>query len=100
MTDTTTVVAMPSDRTTNFDWGSIIGGALIASALSFVLLAFGSAAGLSSVSSYSWNNPSGTTLTILGVAWVSFVMMGSLLMGGYFAGRYRRRGKGAQKKVA
>ena len=38
MTDTTTVVAVPSDRTTNFDWGAIIGGALIATALSFVLV--------------------------------------------------------------
>jgi hypothetical protein len=90
MTDTTTVVAVPSDRTTNFDWGAIVGGALIASALSFVLLTFGSAAGLASVSPYSWNNPSGTTLTIIGAAWVSVVMMGSFLVGGYFAGRYRR----------
>ena len=37
MSDTTTVVAVPSDRNTNFDWGAVIGGALIASALSFVL---------------------------------------------------------------
>lgn len=90
MTDTTTVVAMPSDRTTNFDWGAVIGGALIATALSFVLYAFGSAAGIASVSPYSWNNPSGMTLTIVGAAYVSFVMIGSFLVGGYFAGRYRR----------
>lgn len=90
MTDTTTVVAMPNDRTTNFDWGAIIGGALIATALSFVLFAFGSAAGVASVSPYSWNNPSGMTLTIVGAAYVSVVMIGSFLVGGYFAGRYRR----------
>jgi hypothetical protein len=90
MTDTTTVVAMPSDRSTNFDWGAIIGGALIATALSFVLFAFGSAAGVASVSPYSWNNPSGMTLTIVGAAYVSVVMIGSFLIGGYFAGRYRR----------
>jgi hypothetical protein len=90
MTDTTTVVAMPSDRSTNFDWGSVIGGALIATALSFVLFAFGSAAGIASVSPYSWNNPSGITLTIVGAAYVSVVMIGSFLVGGYFAGRYRR----------
>jgi hypothetical protein len=86
----TTVVAVPSDRTTNFDWGAILGGALVASALSFVLLAFGSAAGIASVSPYSWNNPSSTTLTVIGVAWVSVVMIGSFLIGGYFSGRYRR----------
>jgi hypothetical protein len=90
MTDTTTVVAMPSDRSTNFDWGAVIGGALIATALSFVLFAFGSAAGVASVSPYSWNNPSGMTLTIVGAAYVSVVMIGSFLIGGYFAGRYRR----------
>ena len=90
MTDTTTVVAMPSDRSTNFDWGAVIGGALIATALSFVLFAFGSAAGVASVSPYSWNNPSGMTLTIIGAAYVSVVMIGSFLVGGYFAGRYRR----------
>lgn len=90
MTDTTTVVAMPDDRSTNFDWGAIIGGALIATALSFVLFAFGSAAGVASVSPYSWNNPSGMTLTIVGAAYVSVVMIGSFLVGGYFAGRYRR----------
>jgi hypothetical protein len=92
MSDTTTVVAVPAgpDRMSNVDWGAVIGGALIASALSFVLLAFGSAAGLASVSPYSWNNPSGTTLSIVGVAWFSVVMIGSFLVGGFFAGRYRR----------
>ena len=90
MTDTTTVVAVPSDRSTNFDWGAVIGGALIATALSFVLFAFGSAAGVASVSPYSWNNPSAMTLTMVGAAYVSVVMIGSFLVGGYFAGRYRR----------
>jgi hypothetical protein len=95
MTDTTTVVAMPSDRSTNFDWGAIIGGTLIATALSFVLFAFGSAAGVASVSPYSWSNPSATTLTYIGAAYVSVVMIGSFLIGGYFAGRYRRPAGGS-----
>ena len=90
MTDSTTVVAVPSDRTTNFDWGAIAGGALIAAALSFVLFSFGSAAGFASVSPYSWNNPSATTLSIIAAAWTSVVMIGSFLVGGYFTGRFRR----------
>lgn len=90
MSDATTVVAVPSDRTTNFDWGAILGGTLIATALSFVLFAFGSAAGIASVSPYSWNNPSPTTITYVGAVYVSVVMIGSFLVGGYFAGRYRR----------
>ncbi len=90
MSESTTVVAVPSDRTTNFDWGAIIGGALIAAALSFVLFSFGSAAGVAAVSPYSWNNPSTTTITILAAAWFSVVMIGSFLVGGYFTGRFRR----------
>lgn len=90
MSDTTTVVAVPSDRTTNFDWGAIAGGALVASVLSFVLLSFGSAAGIASVSPYSWNNPSVTTLSILAAAWFSLATILSFLVGGYFAGRFRR----------
>ena len=87
----TTVIALPDDRTTNFDWGAIIGGALLTSVLAMVLLTFGTAAGFSSVSPYSWNNPSATTLTIIGAGWFALVMMGSSLAGGYFTGRFRRR---------
>jgi len=92
MTDTTTVVAVPTDHTTsNFDWGAIVGGALIASVLALVLLSFGAAAGFASFSPYSWNNPSASTLTIIGVAWFALVLMGSAIAGGYFTGRFRRR---------
>ncbi|MDP2409313.1 MAG: hypothetical protein Q8M26_03400 [Pseudolabrys sp.] len=92
MTDTTTVVAIPTDQpTTNFDWGAIVGGALLASVLGLVLLSFGAAAGFASFSPYSWNNPSATTLSIIGVAWFSLVMMGTAIVGGYFTGRFRRR---------
>lgn len=95
MSDSTTVVAVDTDPATNFDWSAIIGGALIASALSFVLFSFGSAAGVASVSPYSWNNPSVTTLSIVAAAWFSVVMIGSFLVGGYFAGRFRRPAAGA-----
>lgn len=98
MADTTTVVALADDRTTNFDWGAIIGGALLASVLALVLLTFGSAAGLASISPYSWNNPSATTLTIIGAAWFAVVMMGSSLAGGYFTGRFRRRMGGVSRE--
>ena len=92
MTDTTTVVAVPAvDSTTNFDWGAIVGGAFLSSVLALVLFAFGSAAGFASFSPYSWDNPSGTTLTIIGVAWFALVMIGASLAGGYFTGRFRRR---------
>jgi hypothetical protein len=89
MTDTTVVAVAPESYPSSIQWGPVIGGALVASALSFVLFAFGSSAGVASVSPYSWNNPSGTTLSLLGVAWFIIVMIGSFLVGGYFAGRFR-----------
>jgi hypothetical protein len=90
MTDTTIVAVPPAQAQSYVDWGPIIGGALLTSALSFVLFSFGSAAGIASVSPYSWNNPSATTMSVVAVAWFVVVMIGSFLLGGYFAGRLRR----------
>ncbi len=93
MTDTTTVVAVPAEPASVpsiIDWPAVFAGALIASALWLVLFAFGSAAGISAVSPYSWDNPSATTMTIVGVAWFSVTMIFSYMAGGYFAGRFRR----------
>lgn len=90
MSETTTIIAPQAVERSAIDWAAVIGGALIASALSFVLFAFGSAAGVASYSPYSWDNPSVTTLSIIGVAWFCVVMIGSFLVGGFFAGRYRR----------
>jgi hypothetical protein len=90
MTDTTIVAVPPAPATSYVDWGSVIGGALVASALSFILFAFGSAAGVGSVSPYSASNPSVTTLSLIATAWFVIVMIGSFLVGGYFAGRFRR----------
>jgi hypothetical protein len=90
MSDTTVVAVSPDPASSYVQWGPVVGGALIASALSFILFAFGSSAGIASVSPYSWSNPSATTLSIIAVAWFVIVMIGSFLVGGYFAGRFRR----------
>jgi hypothetical protein len=57
-----------------------------------VLFSFGSAAGVASVSPWSYNNPSAKTLSILAVAWVLVSMIGSFIVGGYVAGRMRKPG--------
>jgi len=90
MTDSTTIVSLPAERTSAIDWGTVLAGALITSALWVILFAFGVGAGVASVSPYSWNNPSGTTLTIIGVAWFCVIMIGSYMAGGFFVGRFRR----------
>jgi hypothetical protein len=90
MTDTTIVAVPPSNSPTVLDWAAIFAGAAIATALSLVLFAFGTAGGVASVSPYSYNNPSATTVSIVGTAFVLLVMIGSFIAGGYFAGRFRR----------
>jgi hypothetical protein len=90
MSDTTVVAVSPDQSHSYVQWGPVFGGALVASALSTILFAFGSSAGIASVSPYSWNNPSPTTLSIIGAVWFVIVMIGSFLVGGYFAGRFRR----------
>ncbi|BAT58776.1 hypothetical protein GJW-30_1_01303 [Variibacter gotjawalensis] len=92
MTDTTIVAVPPAAPSTAsvMDWAAILSGAVVAAALSFVLFTFGAAIGLASVSPFSSNNPSATTISAAGAFWVLVVMIGSFTLGGYFAGRFRR----------
>ncbi|MBN8956061.1 MAG: hypothetical protein J0H17_05680 [Rhizobiales bacterium] len=94
-TTTEVVVGVPQTGASappSIDWGAVLGGAFVASALSFVLLSFGSSAGIASVSPWSYNNASAKTLGIIAVAWVLVSMIGSFLAGGYVAGRMRKPG--------
>lgn len=74
--------------TTYVDWAAILGGAMAAVALSFVLLTAGAAIGLSLVSPYpsqSYGKWAGSVAT----AWALTVTIGAFLCGGYIAGRMR-----------
>ncbi len=73
------------------DWPAIIAGAILASALSFVLLTFGSALGLSMVSPEPGEGVSLRWMTIAGGLWFVWVAVSSFAAGGYLAGRMRRR---------
>ncbi|HJW40888.1 MAG TPA: hypothetical protein VJ476_06635 [Rhizomicrobium sp.] len=75
---------------TNF-WGPIVAGAIVTAAISSVLLTFGSAIGLSIVStSLSWRDVSWALLIVSGLFLV-FVALASFGFGGYIAGRLRPR---------
>lgn len=72
------------------DWAAIFAGAALAVALSFVLLTFGSAIGLSVT---SFEPGEGVSLLWLGIAsgiWFIWVAITSFAAGGYLAGRMRR----------
>jgi hypothetical protein len=73
------------------EWGAVIAGGAMAAALSFVLLTFGSAIGLSFVSPWANTGASTRLIASLAVFWVMAQQIGSAMVGGYIAGRMRSR---------
>jgi hypothetical protein len=73
------------------EWGAVFAGGAMAAALSFVLLTFGAAIGLSFVS--PWANVGASTKMIasLAVFWTMAQQIGAAMVGGYVAGRMRSR---------
>ena len=70
-------------------WTPVLAGAIVAAALSFVLLSFGSAIGLAVASlSSTWRDTS-WTLAVLGGLWLLLTSLASFGLGGYLAGRLR-----------
>jgi hypothetical protein len=70
-------------------WTPILAGAIVAAALSFVLLSFGSAIGLAVASpSSSWRDTS-SVLALLAGLWLLLTSLASFGLGGYLAGRLR-----------
>lgn len=73
------------------EWGAVFAGAVLAAALSFVLLTFGTAIGLSATSPWPGSGLSGKVLASLAVFWTMAQQIGSVMAGGYVAGRMRAR---------
>lgn len=86
---TTTAVPVETVPFRYLDWGPVILGALGAAAMSVVLLAFGSALGLSVVSPYAYAGMSAKGAAILAAVYLALVMVASFAAGGYIAGRMR-----------
>ena len=94
-TDTPAVVAsetvVSADNSSYVDWPAILAGTLLATAISFVLLTFGSAIGLSLTSAYEGRGMTLFWFAIAAALWVLWVQISSFMAGGYLAGRMRRR---------
>src|SRR4029453_6082279 len=73
------------------EWGAVLAGAVLAAALSFVLLTFGAAIGLSATSPWPNSGLSAKVIATLAVFWALAQQIGSLMAGGYVAGRMRSR---------
>jgi hypothetical protein len=73
------------------EWAAIIGGALGAVGISIILFTLGSGLGLSSVSPWSWSNPSPTTFGMLAGIWLIVTQWLASALGGYLTGRLRTK---------
>ena len=73
------------------EWGAVLAGAVLAAALSFVLLTFGAAIGLSATSPWPNSGLPVKVIATLAVFWALAQQLGSLMAGGYVAGRMRSR---------
>ncbi len=73
------------------EWGAVLAGAVLAAALSFVLLTFAAAIGLSATSPWPNSGMSAKVIATLAVFWALAQQIGSLMAGGYVAGRMRSR---------
>lgn len=83
--------AAVTDDGSYVDWPAIIAGAVLASAVSLLLMTFGSAIGLSMTDPFGRE---GVSLFWIGIAvaiWVVWVQVSAFMIGGYVAGRMRRR---------
>jgi len=74
---------------TGISWGPVLGGAVVATAVTVLLVALGSGLGFASVSPTSGSNPTATTFTVLAAIWLLVVQWVSSFFGGYLAGRLR-----------
>lgn len=73
------------------DWPAILAGVVLATAISFVLLTFGSAIGLSMTSAREGESASLLWIAIVGGLWVLWVQVIASFAGAYLTGRMRRR---------
>ncbi|MGV8987186.1 MAG: hypothetical protein ACOH2H_12985 [Cypionkella sp.] len=95
MTDRTEVLTDLSAPTRSLDghytdWPAILAGSVIASALAFVFSTFGAAVGMATISPYQGAG-SVTAYVVAGTSWLLWTSVSSFMVGGYVAGRMRRR---------
>jgi hypothetical protein len=98
-TDVTLVTTANGEAETRsyVDWPAIFAGIVVATAISLILLAFGSAVGLSFVNFNAGPDVSPLWIAIAAASWLIWVVVSSLMAGGYLTGRLRRRAHDASE---
>src|SRR5712671_6560502 len=78
-------------RDSAVSWAAVAAGAVVAAALTLLLMAFGAGTGLSSISPWSNSGVSATTFSVGAGIYLVVAAMLSSTIGGYLAGRLRTR---------
>ena len=86
-----TPAAATNDDRSYVDWPAIIGGIVLASGISLVLLTFGSAIGLSFTDFNAADDVDPLWIAIAAASWLLWVQISSFMAGGYLTGRLRKR---------
>ena len=73
------------------EWASIFGGALAAFGVTLILLTLGPGLGLTTVSPWSFTDPSPTTFGTVAAIWLVVTQWLSSAFGGYLTGRLRTK---------
>ncbi|HEY5007297.1 MAG TPA: hypothetical protein VII42_04785, partial [Caulobacteraceae bacterium] len=91
-TDTTIVAvdATPASTVSTVSWPAIVAGAVVAAAVSVLLLALGSGFGLASISPWA-GGASPLTFTVMTAIWLIVMQWIASGLGGYLTGRLRTR---------
>ncbi|MCZ4347762.1 hypothetical protein [Devosia neptuniae] len=79
------------DQSSYVDWPAIIAGIVLASAISLVLISFGSAVGLNFLDFGYGTGANPLFVGIVAASWFLWVQISSFMAGGYLTGRLRRR---------
>lgn len=87
----TNTTAANRDQSSYVDWPAIIAGIVLASAISLVLITFGSAVGLNFLDFGYGDAPNPIFVGIAAATWFLWVQISSFMAGGYLTGRLRRR---------
>jgi hypothetical protein len=72
-------------------WAAIIAGAVVAAAISLLLVALGTGLGFASVSPWSNEGASATTFSVMTAVWLVIVQWFASGLGGYLTGRLRTK---------
>lgn len=81
--------ATPIASVRSVQWGAVILGALVASAICLVLLTFGAGIGLSATSAHPYAGASPKALAVISAIYTAVTLIAAFAGGGYIAGRMR-----------